>query len=91
MEVGAQAFDMLLFTSAIVLVNEVFLMRAALLFKTDWSIVAIASQANIGGAGSAMALAKTFKRNDLLLPSILAGSLGTGLRTYLGFLVAGIL
>lgn len=90
-EVGEYAFDILIFTAAIVVVHGIFLLLAGLLMKTDWAIIAIASQANIGGAGSALALAKSFKRNDLLLPSILAGSLGTGLGTYLGFLVAGML
>lgn len=90
-EVGEHAFDILLFTTMIVLVHGLFLIGMGWLLKTDWAIIAIASQANIGGASTAMALAKSFKRNDLLLPSILAGSLGTGLGTYLGFLVAGLL
>ena len=90
-DVGEHAFDILLFTTSIVLVHGVFLVLIALLLKSDWSIIAIASQANIGGASTALALAQSFKRNDLLLPAILAGSLGTGLGTYLGFLVAGLL
>ncbi len=90
-DVGQHAFDILLFTTSIVLVHGVFLVLIALLLKSDWSIIAIASQANIGGASTALALAQSFKRNDLLLPAILAGSLGTGLGTYLGFLVAGLL
>jgi uncharacterized membrane protein len=90
-EVGEYAFDILLFTVVIVLVHGLFLILMGAVLKTDWAIIAIASQANIGGASTAMALAKSFKRNDLLLPAILAGSLGTGLGTYLGFLVAGML
>lgn len=89
-EVGEHAFSILLFTLTIVLVHGVFLVLMGMLLKSDWSIIAIASQANIGGASTALALAKSFRRNDLLLPSILAGSLGTGLGTYLGFLVAGL-
>ena len=90
-DVGEHAFDILLFTASIVLVHGVFMILAALLLKSDWSIIAIASQANIGGASTALALAQSFKRKDLLLPAILAGSLGTGLGTYLGFLVTGLL
>jgi len=90
-DVGEHAFDILLFTVVIVLVHGGFLILTGMLFKTDWSIIAIASQANIGGASSALALAKSIKRNDLILPAILAGSLGTGLGTYLGFMVAGLL
>ena len=90
-EVGGQAIDILIFTFLIVLIHGLFLVGASLLIKADWSIVAIASQANIGGASTALALAKSFDRNDLILPGILAGSLGSGLGTYLGFLVAGLL
>lgn len=89
-EVGEHAVSILLFTVTIVLVHGAFLLSMALMLKFDWSMVAIASQANIGGASTALALAKSFKRNDLLLPAILAGSLGTGLGTYLGFLIAGL-
>lgn len=89
-EVGEHAVSILLFTVTIVLVHGAFLLSMALILKSDWSMVAIASQANIGGASTALALAKSFKRNDLLLPAILAGSLGTGLGTYLGFLIAGL-
>lgn len=89
-QVGEHAVSILLFTVTIVLVHGVFLVLMAMILKSDWSIVAIASQANVGGASTALALAKSFKRNDLLLPAILAGSLGTGLGTYLGFLVAGL-
>ncbi len=90
-EVGAHAFDILIFTTLIVLVHAAFLIGVSLIIKADWAIVAIASQANIGGASTALALAKSVNRNDLILSAILAGSLGSGLGTYLGFLVAGFL
>jgi uncharacterized membrane protein len=61
------------------------------LLRYDWDMAAIASQANIGGGTTAMALAKNFGRNELILPAILIGSLGNALGTYLGFLVAGML
>ncbi len=88
--VGEKAFDILLFTSTIVLVHGLFLIGVSLLLKLDWVVVAIASQANIGGSSTALALAESFKREDLVLPAILVGSLGTGLGTYMGFLVAGL-
>ncbi len=90
-EVGAHAFDIFLFVALIVLIHGVFLILCGFIFTIDWNVIAIASQANIGGAGSALVLAKSFRRNDLLLPSILAGSLGSALGTYLGFLIAGLL
>jgi uncharacterized membrane protein len=54
-------------------------------------MVAIASQANIGGSSSALALAKSISRDDLMLAAVLIGSLGNGLGTYLGFLIADLL
>ena len=40
---------------------------------------------------SALALAKSLGRGDLVLPGILAGSLGTALGTFAGFAVARVL
>ena len=89
-DVGEHALGILVFTLAIVLIHGLFLIVVGWIFKLDWSIIAIASQANIGGGSTAMALAKSFNRSDLLLPAILAGSLGAGIGTYFGFLVAGL-
>ena len=54
----------------------------------DPAMSAVASQANIGGSTSALALAKSLGRGDLVLPAILIGSVGNALGTYLGFLTA---
>ena len=89
-DVGEHAVGILVFTVAIVLVHGLIMWLVGWFFKVDWAVIAIASQANIGGGSSALALAKSFNRNDLLLPAILAGSLGAGIGTYFGFLVAGI-
>ncbi len=53
----------------------------------DWEMISIASQANIGGSASAIALAESFNRKELIVPAILVGSLGNALGTYLGFFV----
>ncbi|HEV7348381.1 DUF819 family protein [Telluribacter sp.] len=66
----------------IVLVHGILIVGIARLFRQDWDVVAVASQANIGGASSALA------PPDLKLPAILVGTLGNGLGTYAGFLVA---
>jgi len=57
----------------------------------DWQMIAIVSQANIGGGTTALALAESFDRKELVLPAILIGSLGNALGTYLGFFVIYIL
>ena len=82
---------LLLFTSLAVLVHGIiFLLIGGLVYR-DWDMISIASQANIGGGTSAIALAEAFERKDLILPAILVGSLGNALGTYLGFLVIYIL
>ena len=88
---GTKALDIFIFTIVMVLIHGVVLVLGGVILRSDWSIIAIASQANIGGPSTAIALAKSFKRSDLMLPAILAGSLGAGIGTYLGFLVAGLL
>jgi uncharacterized membrane protein len=58
----------------------------AWLLRMDLSAAAVASQANVGGSTSALALAKSLGREDLLLPGILLGALGNAIGTFLGFL-----
>ncbi len=89
--IGELAFHVGLFTLIIVTVHGLFTFSVGGLLRQDWDVIAIASQANVGGPSSAMALAKSLKREDLLLPSIVVGSLGTGLGTYIGFLVSEVL
>jgi uncharacterized membrane protein len=63
----------------------------ARLFGVDLDTAAVASQANIGGGTTALALARSLGRTDLELPAILIGSLGTALGNYLGFMVVALL
>ena len=87
-EIGVTIF---LFTIlAVFLHGIIFIIIGGLVYR-DWDMISIASQANIGGGTSAIALAEAFNRNDLILPAILVGSLGNALGTYLGFLVIYIL
>lgn len=80
-------FSLLLFTSIAVLLHGIGTVLIGGLFYRDWQMIAIVSQANVGGGTTAIALAETFKRNELILPAILVGTLGNALGTYLGFLV----
>ena len=63
----------------------------ARLLGWDPVAAAIASQANVGGATSALALARALGRSDLTLPAILLGSVGLAIGTFAGFAVAGAL
>ena len=83
--------SILLFTSMAVLIHGILIIFIGGLLYRDWQMIAIASQANIGGGASAIALAETFKRKDLILPSILLGALGNAIGSYLGFLVIYVL
>jgi uncharacterized membrane protein len=83
--------SLLLFTSIAVLLHGIGTVLIGGLFYRDWQMIAIVSQANVGGGTTAIALAETFKRNELIVPAILVGTLGNALGTYLGFLVIYIL
>lgn len=85
---GTLAIWLLIIICTIVLVHAALLIGVAKLLKQDPDVVAVASQANIGGSSSALALARSLNRPDLQLPAILVGTLGNGLGTYLGFAVA---
>jgi uncharacterized membrane protein len=74
-----------------VLVHGAVTFGAAWIFRMDLDGAAVASQANVGGATSALALAKSLGREDLLLPGILLGSIGNAIGTFLAFTVARLL
>ena len=87
-EVG---LTLILFTGVAVILHGIITVLLGGLIHRDWEMIAIISQANIGGGTTAIALAETFKRKELILPAILVGTLGNALGTYLGFLVVYLL
>lgn len=87
-DLGQLGLVLFAFVAILMAVHGAVLFGAGSLLRHDWDLMAVASQANIGGGTSALALAKSLGRGDLFLPAILVGSLGTGLGTYLGFIVA---
>jgi uncharacterized membrane protein len=89
--IGSLGMSLLVFTLVIIVVHGVITFGVARLFKMDLDMAAVASQANIGGSTSALALARSLGRKDLVLPAVLIGSLGNALGTFLGFWIAGIL
>ncbi len=88
---GALAIVLLIFVTILVTVHGLIIFGLGALFKQDWDIVSIASQANVGGSASAMALSRSLNRTDLTLPGILVGALGNATGTYWGILIAEIL
>lgn len=91
LELKAVGITLLLFASFAVLLHGIILVLLGLLTYRDWEMLAIVSQANIGGGTTAIALAESFDRNELIVPAILVGTLGNALGTYLGFLVVYLL
>lgn len=76
------------FALTTVFIHGIIIITAARLMKVDPDMVAVVSQANVGGATTALALARSLGRNDLVLPAVLLGSLGVALGTFLGFWAA---
>ncbi len=87
---GTLGLVLLAFTAITVLVHGIVVFGAAWLFRMDLAGAAVASQANVGGSTSALALAKSLGREDLILAGILLGSLGNAIGTFLGFAVVGL-
>ncbi|GAB5551878.1 MAG: DUF819 family protein [Saprospiraceae bacterium] len=87
---GRLGLNMVGMITIALIVHATILFGAARLFKLDLQMAAVASQANVGGATSALALARSMGRSDLVLPAILIGSLGIAVGTFLGFWVAGL-
>ncbi len=87
---GSLGLTLLAFTSVAVGVHGALVFGVARLAGIDLAIAAVTSQANVGGGTSALALARSLGRDDLVLPAVLVGSLGTALGTFIGFWVAGV-
>ncbi len=88
---GGIAGILLLWVTIIVLVHAIILFVVGGIFKQDWDIVSIASNANIGGTATAAVCANSLGRHDLQLPGILAGAVGNAIGTYAGIAVAELL
>ena len=88
---GEIGFVLLMFVVVVVLIHGIVTIALGKLLVDDWQMVAIASQANVGGGTTAMALAETFGRRELIVPAILIGTIGNAAGTYIGFMVVGLL
>ncbi len=79
---------LLVFALITVLVHGIVTLTAARIMKMGLEEVAMVSQANVGGGTSALALARSLGRSDLVLPAVLLGALGNAVGTFLGFWAA---
>jgi uncharacterized membrane protein len=78
------------FAAILVAVHGIITFGAARLLRLDLDMAAVASQANVGGSTSALALARSLGRADLVLPAVLIGALGNALGTFFGFWIAAV-
>lgn len=90
-ELGWIGLSLLVFALITVTVHGISCYGFARLAGYDPVLASVASQANVGGGTSALALARSLGRIDLVLPAVLLGALGNALGTFLGFWVAGLL
>jgi len=89
--IGDLAINLLLFTFGLVSIHALVTFGLGGLLGYDWQLISVASQANIGGSTSALALTESFKRQSLLIPAVLVGSLGNAIGSYLGFMIVGLI
>lgn len=88
---GAVALLLLAWVTTAVGLHGLLLFGIGALFKLDWAMLAVASNANIGGSATAGVAATAIGRDDLRLPGILVGGLGNAIGTYAGLFVAEML
>jgi uncharacterized membrane protein len=78
------------FASAALVAHGVVIFGLGRLLKLDWATLAVASQANIGGAAHATALASARGYADRLLPGVAVSLLGYALGNYVGFFIGAL-
>ncbi len=87
-EVVKAGFPIVLFMILIMLIHGLVVYGVGWLLKIDLATICVASQAAIGGPGSALALSMAMKWHKLVTPGILVGIFGYALGNYLGFACA---
>jgi uncharacterized membrane protein len=75
------------FAMTTVAVHGVVIFTVGRLAGLDFGTLAVASQANVGGAGSAIAMATARGYRDRLLPGVAVGLFGYGLGNYWGYFI----
>ena len=86
-EAGAPIFT---FMIVIIAIHIVVAYGIGWLLRVDLPTVSIASQAAIGGPGSALAIGMAMKWHRLVAPAVIVGIFGYALGNYLGFICAAL-
>ena len=81
----------LLYAGLVVLVQAIVVLQARRWFHWPMAECLVASQAAVGGPSTALALAGSLERPNLVLPSVAIGLLGYLLGTYFGLAVSALL
>ncbi len=90
-EVLAVGLPVLFYALFVVGVHGVLVFTAGKILRVDIGTLCVASQASVGGPGSALAVAVAGGWRSLILPGILVGLLGYAVGTYVGMGIAGAL
>ena len=75
----------------IIVIHALIIYGIGWLLRFDLQTIIVASQAAIGGPGSAMAISLAMKWKTLIVPGIIVGIFGYALGNYLGFACALLL
>jgi uncharacterized membrane protein len=87
-EVGPEVFY---FASGTVAIHGMVIFGVGTLLRIDGGTLAVASQANVGGATHAMAIATARGFDNRILPGVAVGILGVALGNYLGLAVGTLM
>lgn len=80
-----------LYMILIILIHAAVVYGVGWLARFDLATVTLASQAAVGGPGSALALGMALRWKERIAPAVIVGIFGYGLGNYLGFATAALL
>ena len=86
-----EGLPVLLYAGLVVLVQAIVVLQARRWFRWPLAECLVASQAAVGGPSTALALAGSLERPNLVLPSVAIGLLGYLLGTYVGLALSALL
>ena len=88
---GELALLILGFAVVLLLLHGLLVFGGTAILRGDAAAASVASQAAVGGGATALVLARSLRRPDLEVPSILVGALGNAVGTSLGIVVVLLL